>query len=61
MLETEQVSEIVNQIETNYGKAKKKINGYDVITLEADIVAQTLNACYSTIDNALSEENEAFD
>jgi len=32
-----------------------------VITLEADIVAQTLNACYATIDSCLTEENEAFD
>lgn len=37
--ETQQVVTIVDQIESNFLKAKKKINGLDLITLESDITA----------------------
>ena len=48
-------------IESNFGKAKKKINGFDIITLESDITAQTLNTCYSVIDNCLKEDSPNYD
>ena len=37
--ETQHVVDVVDQIELNFGKAKKKINGLDVVTLESDITA----------------------
>jgi len=37
--ETQQVVQVVDQVESNFLKAKKKINGLDLITLESDITA----------------------
>ena len=37
--EAKEVAGVVDQIESNYGKAKKKINGLDIANLESDITA----------------------
>lgn len=59
--ETQQVVGVVDQIESNFLKAKKKINGLDLITLESDITAQTLTTCYQVINSSLGPENPNFD
>jgi hypothetical protein len=59
--ETQQVASIIDKIELNYGKAKKKINGCDTTTLEADITAQTLNTCYNVVQGHLGQDNPNYD
>lgn len=41
--------------------AKKKVNSTDLISIDIDITAQTLNTCYSILSSELVDEILNFD
>mmetsp|Transcript_21886 Transcript_21886/g.33966 ORF Transcript_21886/g.33966 Transcript_21886/m.33966 type:complete len:258 (-) Transcript_21886:4579-5352(-) len=59
--ETQQVMEVVSALEKSYGGIKKKLNSFDLSTLESNITVQTLNQSYSIVHKELYDENPNFD
>ena len=53
--------EIIEKIEDNHLIAKKKVNSSDLISIDIEITAQTLNTCYSILSSELVDEIINFD
>lgn len=59
--ETNQIMDILEDFEEDYGSSKKNLNSLDKSQLNTDVNAKTLRQCYRIIKNHLHEENPTFD
>lgn len=61
MHETQEVQQIVNEFESYFYNAKKKVNDCDLVTLESELAAQALSMQYKIVHGLMFEDNPNFD